>query len=208
MSPALQAKLLRALQEKEVVPVGAHQPIPVDIRVLAATNIDLKARLADGSFRRDLYYRIAGATILVPPLRERREDISGLIEHFMRAAADDLGKPVKGITAKALRLLVAAPWPGNIRQLEHEVHRLISVCPAGSAADSKLLSAEILDPEQRPLDADDFDFNAQVAALERRLIATALDRMRWNQTRAAELLGISRNGLRIKMERYGLNRDD
>jgi DNA-binding NtrC family response regulator len=124
MPHELQAKLLRALQEKEVQPVGGA-PVPVDIRVIAATNSDLHRRMEEGRFRRDLYFRVAGFALRVPPLRERREDIPALVESFMRAFARETGKGLRGITVKALRALIEYDWPGNVRELQLEVRRLV-----------------------------------------------------------------------------------
>jgi DNA-binding NtrC family response regulator len=206
MPPELQVKLLRALQEKEVQPVGGA-PAAVDIRVIAATNSDLQRRMEEGRFRRDLYFRVAGFALRVPPLRERREDIPALVEAFTRAFAREQGKPLRGITVKALRTLVSYAWPGNVRELEHEVGRLVALCPEGEAVDSTMLSPHILgggpdDPHASTVDTLDLEKN--VDALERRLISQALTQARGNRTRAAKLLGVSRNGLAIKMERLGL----
>jgi transcriptional regulator with PAS, ATPase and Fis domain len=204
MPLALQAKLLRALQEKEVQPVGGA-PVSVDIRVIAATNSDLHRRMEDGRFRRDLYFRLAGFVLRVPPLRERREDVPGLVERLMRTCARDTGRALHGVTVKALRTLVAYAWPGNVRELEHEVRRLVYLCPDGEAIDSTMISPhvraaapEVAAAEPAP---DTLDLAAQVDALEQRLIREALARAAGNRSQAARLLGISRNGLAIKMER-------
>ena len=209
MPPELQVKLLRALQEKEVQPVGGAAAA-VDIRVIAATNSDLQRRMEEGRFRRDLYFRVAGFALRVPPLRERREDIPALVESFARTFAREHGKPVRGITVKALRTLVGYAWPGNVRELQHEVGRLVALCPQGEAVDSTMVSPHILGalPEdahaEPPAPTDTLDMEKNVDALERRLISQALAQARGNRTRAARLLGISRNGLAIKMERLGL----
>lgn len=209
MSLELQAKLLRALQAREVHPLGAKAPEPIDVRIVTATNTDLQDLIAKSRFRRDLYYRVAGVTIRVPPLRARRDDIPAFVEHFMRLYAEEIDKPVRGITVKALGALAAAPWPGNIRELEHEVRRLIYLCPENEAIDSSMLSPAILSPslelELDDVDAgDDLDLEAAVAAVEKRLISAALGRTNGNRSQAAKLLGISRNGLALKMERLGL----
>jgi len=209
MPPELQVKLLRALQEKEVQPVGGAAAA-VDIRVIAATNSDLQRRMEEGRFRRDLYFRVAGFALRVPPLRERREDIPALVESFARTFAREHGKPMRGITVKALRTLVGYGWPGNVRELQHEVGRLVALCPQGEAVDSTMVSPHILGalPEdahaEQPAPTNSLDMEKNVDALERRLISQALAQARGNRTRAARLLGISRNGLAIKMERLGL----
>ncbi len=146
MSADLQAKLLRALQEKEVHPVG-RDPVSVDVRVLAATNQDLSRRIEDGSFRSDLYYRLAGYMLEIPPLRERPEDIPALVEHFLRDTAKDLGRPIRGLTVRSLRLLCAYPWPGNVRELANEVRRAVYLCPENRTVESSTLSPAIRDHE-------------------------------------------------------------
>jgi transcriptional regulator with PAS, ATPase and Fis domain len=202
----LQAKLLRALQEKEVQPVGGA-PVPVDIRIVAATNSDLHRRMEEGRFRRDLYFRVAGFAVHVPPLRERREDVPVLVESFLRAFTRETGKAVRGITVKALRALTEYAWPGNVRELEHEVRRLVYLCPEQQAIDSTMISLPVLaDPHEGGSEPapDTLELAKNVNALERRLIQEALGKAGGNRTQAAKLLGISRNGLAIKMEKLGL----
>jgi len=203
----LQAKLLRALQEKEVQPVGGS-PVPVDLRVVAATNSDLQQRIEDGRFRRDLYFRVAGAALRVPPLRERREDIATLAEAFLRAFTREAGKTVRGITVKALRRLIEYAWPGNVRELEHELRRLAQLCPEGEAIDSAMLAPQLTttpDPLAMQPPSQGLDLAGNVETLERRLIREALARAGGNRTQTAKLLGVSRNGLAIKMARLGLS---
>jgi DNA-binding NtrC family response regulator len=205
----LQAKLLRALQEKEVQPVGGA-PVSVDIRVVAATNSDLQRRMEEGRFRRDLYFRIAGFTLHVPPLRERRDDVPVLVESFMRVHARETGKGVRGITVKALRALTDYAWPGNVRELEHEVRRLVHLCPEGQAIDSTMISPHVVaDPREgaAPAALETLELAKNVSAVERRVIREALDKAGGNRTQAAKLLGISRNGLAIKMEKLSLRND-
>ena len=202
----LQAKLLRALQEKEIQPVGGA-PAAVDLRVIAATNSDLDRRMEEGRFRRDLYFRVAGFALRVPPLRERREDVPTLVEAFLRAFARESGKTLRGVTVKALRLLIGYAWPGNVRELEHEVRRLVHVCPQGEAIDSTMISPHIAAPvpgHEAAAAVVTLDLGKNLDALERRLIAEALAQAKGNRSRAARLLGVSRNGLAIKMERLGL----
>ena len=139
MSLEFQAKLLRALQEKEIQPLGGES-VSVDVRVVAATNHDLLRRVEQGLFRRDLYYRVAGGVLRVPPLRERRKDIAPLIEHFLRQAVATANREIPGVTVRALRALTAYPWPGNVRELEHEMRRLAYLCADGQAIEGTLLS--------------------------------------------------------------------
>ncbi len=209
MPLSLQAKLLRALQEGEISPLGARLPVKVNARVVAMTNTDLQARVREGKFRKDLYYRLNGYRLWVPPLRQRREDIPLMVEHFLRRFAIEVGKPLRGVSVKALRALVQAPWEGNVRELEHEVRRLVYLCQPGQTIDSSLLSPEMLHPipahDPRELDkATDLTLERQVEALERRLITIALARTKGNRSRAAKLLGISRNGLALKIDRFGM----
>jgi transcriptional regulator with PAS, ATPase and Fis domain len=207
MSLDLQAKLLRALQEKEIQPVGGA-PLAVDIRVVAATNSDPLRRMEEGRFRRDLYYRVAGYALRVPALRERKEDIPALVEGLMRTFAHEADKSLRGITLKALRALVDYPWPGNIRELQHEVRRLVYLCPDGQAIDSSMLSGHLFQsnqPEEIPLaEVGSLELDTQVQRMEASLIRQALARAGGNHTQAAKLLGISRNGLAMKMERLGI----
>ena len=205
MPLALQAKLLRALQGKEIQPVGGA-PVRIDTRVVAATNSDLDRKMEQGLFRRDLYYRVAGFVLRVPPLRERREDVPGLVQAFLGAFAREVGKPTPAITPAALRALTAHSWPGNIRELEHEVRRLVYLCPDGQAIDPGMLYENILDPPGTEASAppSSLTLEAHVDHLERRLIRTALARTGGRRAAAARLLEISRNGLSKKMERLGL----
>jgi two-component system nitrogen regulation response regulator GlnG len=204
----LQAKLLRALQAREVQPVGSA-PVPIDVRVISSTNDDLLRKIEAGRFRRDLYYRVAGYVLRVPPLRERREDLPALVESFIRRFARETGRSVHGLTARALEVLVEYPWPGNVRELEHEVRRLAYLCADGQVIESSMLSEQILAPhaeaEGAPEAADaSLSLEAHLQRVEDRLLRQALRRTGGNRTLAAKLLGISRNGLAIKMARLGI----
>ncbi|MEM1181451.1 MAG: sigma 54-interacting transcriptional regulator [Acidobacteriota bacterium] len=231
MSADLQAKLLRALQEKEVHPVG-RDPLKVDVRVLAATNQELLDRIGDGSFRADLYYRLAGYVLEIPPLRDRSEDIPPLVEHFLRQCAGELNRNIRGLTVHALRMLTNYPWPGNVRELANEVRRAVYLCPEGRTIESSLLSKTIrqhyenqpdgFETEEQPAatdagaDADGPSSSSRpfslgldslnLEELEHKAIAEALRRCDDNQVHAAKLLGISRQKLRRRMERMGLLR--
>jgi DNA-binding NtrC family response regulator len=152
MSADLQAKLLRALQEKEIHPLG-KEPVRVDVRVLGATNQDLINRIQDGSFRADLYYRLAGYVLEIPPLRERREDIPPLVEHFLRSCAKELNRSIRGLTVRALQMLVEYPWPGNVRELANEVRRAVYLCPDHRTIESSTLSRQI--QQHRPAEPQD-----------------------------------------------------
>ena len=205
--PALQAKLLRVLQEKQVQPVGCR-PQRIDVRIVAATNADLDQRMEDGVFRRDLYYRLAATTLEVPPLRACREDIAPLIEHFFRNAAREIGTAPCGVTVEALRQLTAYPWPGNVRELQHEIRRLSYLCSGGGVIGASMLSSRIAatataEPDRR--EAETLLLAPRLRRLEIRLIREALRRSGGRQIHAARLLGISRNGLADKIKRLAID---
>jgi len=207
MPVELQPKLLRTLEEKEVVPIGGCEPLPVDLRIVSATNAPIEAHLASGGIRRDLYYRLAGATIAVPPLRERPGDIPLLVQHFIEQAAHELGKRIPGVSLRTLRALMAAEWPGNVRQLEHEVRRMVHLCPNGQLLGTELLSPHfqpIAERRERNAPGSGLEIEPRLRALERDLIAQALTRTGGNRTQAAKLLGVSRYGLSLKIKRLGL----
>jgi two-component system response regulator HydG len=209
MDSALQAKLLRALQDGEAHPVGAASPVKVDVRVVAATNVDLESRVRSGDFRKDLYYRIAGCELRVPALRQRREDIPALVDHFLHKAADDSGKSVRGLSVKALADLQKSAWPGNIRQLQREIERLVATCPPGQTIESSMISPSVIAENAEELDLrvdgdSDLNLKHNLERLERRVIAHALDRSEGNQSEAARLLGVTRTGLTMKMKRLGI----
>jgi transcriptional regulator with PAS, ATPase and Fis domain len=209
----LQAKLLRALESKEVHPVGSA-PQAVDVRLVAASNADLRRAAAGGSFREDLYYRLAGCVLEVPPLRRRREDLPVLVERFVAAAAEEAGKAVRGVSWSALECLSAYPWPGNVRELQHEVRRLVHLCPAGGVVDSTLLPPRLVagaaaPPVDEAAGGPDAEASLRledhVVPLERRLVREALRRAGGNRSEAARLLGMSRNGLAYKLKTLGLD---
>ena len=209
----LQAKLLRALQEGQIRPVG-QVPRSVDVRVIAATNADLRQRSEGGAFRLDLYYRIAGFELVVPPLRERREDLPRLVGHFLQRFGAEANKPVRGVTIKALRSLGDYDWPGNVRELSHEMRRLAYVCPRNQAVDHGMLSHHVLNSESHGdpgleahahlADWQAMGLEEHVSALESELIRRALIKTGGNQTRAASLLKVSRNGIAKRMKRLGM----
>lgn len=210
MDPALQAKLLRALQEGEVHPLGAAAPVTVNVRVIAATNTNLEQRVRDGHFRKDLYYRIAGCEVHVPPLRHRREDIPSLARYFLDRAAGENHKKIRGLSVSALDALQNAAWPGNVRQLQRELTRLVVSCPPARTIESGMISPAILADEitdDTEVVFDDLDLKRHLGALERRLIERALNHAQGNHSEAARLLGVTRNGLTMKIKRLGINRD-
>ncbi len=204
MSPALQTKLLRVLQEKEFEPLGGARTVKVDIRVIAATNRDLEREVKEGRFREDLYYRLNVVPIVLPPLRERREDIPLLADHFLALFREKNGKPIKAISGKALDLLVRYDWPGNVRELENVIERAVILC-----RDEVLVPAD-LPPQIRMLSEQEGDDPPAIRSgmsldeMERALIVKTLDETGGNRTRAAEILGINRRTLQNKLRQYGL----
>jgi two-component system response regulator HupR/HoxA len=199
----LQKKFLRVLEEARVRRLGAKRAVSVDLRLVSATNRDLSDLLASGGFREDLYYRIAGVVIEVPPLRERKDDVPPLVAHFLKEQR--IGPESLRIDPAALELLVAYEWPGNVRELRNEVQRLVALETRGEVRPEHL-SARILD--YRPPDVErpvEGGLKAMVEDLERRVLRATLLRHGWNKSRSAAELGLSRLGLRKKLERYGLD---
>ena len=196
MEPALQAKLLRVLQEHEVDRVGGTRPVAIDTRVIATTNRPLRALVASGGFRRDLYYRLNVVPLTLPPLRARREDIDALIDHFCRRFANGRALTVE---AAARAYLKRQPWPGNVRELEHVIERAALLATAGviTAADVQIDEEPIAEPA-----ASGSLAGLTVHEVERRLIMETLRRTNNNRSRAAEMRGISVRTLRNKLAEY------
>ncbi len=210
-SPAFQLGLLRVLQEGEVRPLGAHFTRKVNVRIIAATNKDLKAEVEKGNFREDLYYRLSVFPIKLPPLRERREDIPDLVYHFIHKYATRMGKTIPGITDKALALLMQSDFPGNIRELENEIERMVTLADDGQTLDETLLSPRFFShvtlsetPHSTP-EPGNLNLKAALAEVERSLITRALKDSKGNILRAAEKLGISRVGLHKMLKRLQIN---
>jgi transcriptional regulator with PAS, ATPase and Fis domain len=199
VAATVQAKLLRALQEREIRRVGAERNIKINARVVAATNRDLRAAVAAGTFREDLYFRLGAFVITVPPLRDRREDIPPLVNDFLKAAAARVKKDVKAVSADAMTALMNYRWPGNVRELEHAIERAVIVANGTSIRVRELPPEISQKPRPHPSD-DSLDLQAQ----ERALIARALERFRGNRRQAAEALKISTVTLWRKMKQYGL----
>jgi two-component system, NtrC family, response regulator PilR len=209
----LQVKLLRVLQERSVRPVGATQEVPVDVRVLAATNRDIEADVAIGKFRSDLYYRLNVIRMVLPPLRERREDVPVLAERFMRRFAQEMGKDILGFTPDAVRALQAYPFPGNVRELENVIERGVALAGARAIGLGDLppeLSgvAGAPTPALLTLPQDGTRLDDVLGEVERRLILAAMERTGGVRKRAAELLGITFRSLRYRLKKQGLGDDD
>ncbi|MCM2357852.1 MAG: sigma-54 dependent transcriptional regulator [Geobacteraceae bacterium] len=200
VSQAVQAKLLRVIQERDFIPVGATRAKSVDIRIVAATNRDLEQEVKNGRFREDLYYRLNVITIHLPPLRERREDIEPLASHFLRKYARRMKKEVNGIEPGALRLLAEYHWPGNVRELENVIERAVIL------ARGERISADLLPVKPTPMDIalPRESSTASLEQLERLHIERVLRQTGFHKSRSAELLGISRKTLDRKIAEFGL----
>jgi DNA-binding NtrC family response regulator len=201
LSPALQAKLLRVLQEREVRPLGASRPEKVDVRVLSATNRDLAQRMREGVFREDLFYRLNVIEVVLPPLRDRSEDILALVEHFLSEAERRSGKQLRGLTEAASKILLQYPWPGNVRELENVIERAVAL------AEHEQIGAEDLPSQVRERRSNDVLQGALSRALtldelEREYINRVLQAEGGNKTRAAQRLGLDRKTLYRKLDEY------
>jgi two-component system, NtrC family, response regulator HupR/HoxA len=205
-SPELQVKLLRVLQEGEIMPVGASAPRRVDVRILASTNRDLQIEVAEGRFRQDLFYRLHVFSILVPPLRERRRDILPLAEHFIQQISRRMRKETGQLTPEARKALENYLWPGNVRELRNEMERLVILAPARESLGLPMLSDRIRIPLPRNHSAaGSGSLKAAVEQLEATMIREALEACRQNRSQTARLLGISRQNLLEKMRRNHLS---
>ncbi|HMC82445.1 MAG TPA: sigma-54 dependent transcriptional regulator, partial [Candidatus Polarisedimenticolia bacterium] len=207
MSPSTQAKVLRATQEQEFERVGGSRTLKVDVRLIAATNIDLRAAIAAGRFREDLYYRLNVVNIRVPPLRERREDILPLARHFVLKLGREMKRPIEGFSDKAIEILISHDWPGNVRELENTVERALLMAENGSITERDL---SIL---IRPSDGE-FAISPSLAhellnleLLEKQALVEALKRSNWVQKEAAKLLGVSSRVLNYKVHKHGITND-
>ncbi|MCF7854281.1 MAG: sigma 54-interacting transcriptional regulator [Candidatus Pacebacteria bacterium] len=204
---AMQVKLLRVLQEGEITRVGGVNPIPVDVRIIAATNRDLETALKGGHFREELYYRLKVIEITLPPLRERIEDIPDLAKFFMEECRQSFSSPVHGIGPDAIRALQRYSWPGNVRELRNVIERSMVLADASTLSVSDL-PGEIVDgPKDRGLDADSLSGNATLEDVERAYIKKVLEKCENNKQRAAKQLGISRSTLYEKLREIGTRKD-
>ena len=203
----LQVKLLRVLQENEIRPVGERRLIPIDVRVIAATLRNLEDDVVEGRFRDDLFYRLSVISIKIPPLRQRKEDIPILVEHFLKKNQERLGLPVFGIDDEAMRVLLDHDWPGNIRELENCVERAMILTESDRITVTSLPKTVRKPREASPLfniPEDQLSIKLHTRRLEEILIKKALDRTRGNRTHAAKLLEISHRTLLYKLKEYGL----
>ncbi len=190
MPLTMQVKMLRVLQDKKVRRVGGANEMPVDTRVIAATNCDLKKRVEEGAFRRDLFYRLSVIPLHIPPLRERREDIPLLAGHFIKKFCARSGKQIE-ISPEAMRVLESRRWEGNVRELEHTIERAVALASDGEQIKPEHCAEEFFEPAAAPvfgLPADGLDLQSFIGNLEKELVEQALLRMNGNQTQAAQLL--------------------
>jgi len=208
LPPSLQVKLLRAIQEEEIRPVGEAKPRQVDVRVIAATARDLAHEIAEERFREDLFYRLNVVRLEVPPLRERREDIPLLVDHFLGRFRDSLGKNVRRVSDAALELLVAYTWPGNVRELENLIERAMILTDDDVIEASALPSAVVSAPSTREGDGkepnEDLGLKRARQGFEAQIIRKALAQTGGNRTHAAKLLEISHRALLYKIKDYGI----
>ena len=212
MSVSMQVKLLRVLQERTIRPVGGTQETPIDVRVIAATNKDLRQMIADSTFREDLYYRVSVIPILVPPLRERREDVELLANHFLKKYANSAQKSILRIRPESLEALKNFEWPGNVRQLENTIERAVAMETGGELRvdldhdhpRARAAAASTNGHHAPNVSPEGMDFEKYVAEIERSLIESALQQSGGVQTRAAELLKVSYRSFRHLLKKYDI----
>ncbi len=201
MPPSLQVKLLRVLQEREAIPVGATEAIPVDVRIIAATNRDLEEEIRRGNFRSDLFYRLNVIAVNLPPLRERRDDLLLLIEALLQNLASETGTEPKALAAEALDAVMVYEWPGNVRELDNALEHAV-VLTRGNLIEAACLPERITKRRKEPLVAERSYRNPTLEVIERAYIMWVLQAEGGNKTRAAEVLGIDPSTLYRKLSRY------
>lgn len=212
MPLVLQAKLLRILQEREFERIGGHQTIKVDIRIIAATNRDLQAMVKEGTFREDLFYRLNVIHLILPPLRDRREDISLLANHFLQKFSSENQRDIIDIDPMAMSLLTAWSWPGNIRELSNVIERAV-VMNSGPIIFSEDLPPQIRQPvcnagEAKTAPVGERNLKEEIKRVEKRIIMEVLEQQEGNRTRTALMPGISRRALMYKLQEYGIDPAD
>jgi len=205
LRPELQVKLLRVLQEREMERVGGTRAVKIDVRVIAATNTNLKEAVQREAFREDLYYRLNVVQLVVPPLRERASDIPLLVEHFIRRGERELNKRIDGLSPEALAALQAYRWPGNVRELMNVIERCV-VLAEGPVIQLNDLPLDVLLPQQmtKVRAAETLPLNEATDQFERQMVLRVLERVGWNLTEAGRILNVHRNSLRVKLARWGV----
>jgi two-component system response regulator HydG len=201
MPPSLQIKLLRVLQEREVIPVGATEPIPVDVRIIAATNRDLEEEVRRGNFRADLFYRLNVIALELPALRDRKEDLLLLMDSFLQDLAQDRGGEIKALSSEAMDAVMVYDWPGNVRELQNALEHAV-VLTRSAIIEPTALPERITRRKKEPLVADRVQPNPALDVVERAYIMWVLQAEGGNKTRAAEVLGIDPSTLYRKLSRY------
>ena len=205
MAPTTQAKILRVLQEREFEPIGSPHTVKVDTRVIAATNKNLAEEIKEGRFREDLYYRLNVVNLEVPPMRERREDISLLADFFLKQYAEKNKRIIKGFTPRAMDLLMRYEWPGNVRELENVVERAVIMARGEMITPAEFPDIlQELDPEVKATYVD-LSPGRTLKDVEKDMILRTLEETEGNRTHAAKILGISRRTLQLKLKDYGIN---
>lgn len=208
MSQAIQAKFLRVLEGHPFERVGGGTPVNVDVRIVAATNRDLELAVKDGSFRRDLYFRLHVVEIIVEPLRDHPSDIPELANHFLERFVKSTGRPARGFTPQALEKLAAYDWPGNVRELQNTVERAVIFSTGEFIADHDIhlsgLGIDEVSPPEAELAANYREIS--IEKLEQEHILATLDETKWNKSKAAQILGIERSTLDRKLKRYAVSR--
>jgi transcriptional regulator with GAF, ATPase, and Fis domain len=203
----VQAKFLRVLQEREFQRLGGTRTLRADVRVLAATNRDLKAAISRGTFREDLYYRLAVFDIALPPLRERPEDIPLLVDAFLEEIGHSVGRPAAGVSEEVREKLMTYSWPGNVRELRNALERAVILCEGGLITSDHLPVGLVSAPTAQagaPPSAPPPPAVGPLQAAEREMIVRALDRAGNNKSKAARILGLTRAQLRSRIEKHGL----
>lgn len=201
LSPGIQAKLLRAIQEREIRPVGGEKPIRIDVRIISATNKDLKEEIEKDNFRKDLFYRISVIVLSLPPLRERKEDIPLLANHFLKKYNQKRKRDIRGISSTAMKILLSYHWPGNVRELENAIERAVII------EDSDVILSSSLPPNlfSPKVSKSKSDKPKTLEELEKEHILETLDRTSFHKTKAAKILGIDRKTLYKKIKKYGIS---
>jgi len=207
MSPWTQVKLLRALQDKKIRRVGGTEEIPVDVRIIAASNRDLKKSINEGNFREDLFYRLNVISFEMPPLRKRKEDIPLLVAHFLKKYCNGMGRQMKRIAPDVIDVLETYPWPGNVRELENAIERVVAIEERGTITKGSL-PKEMLQPDEKhettPAIEPGFDLNSVMDEISSGYVKQALQFSRGNLKEAANVLGVNYRSVRYLVEKHGL----
>ncbi|MFO7981740.1 MAG: sigma-54 dependent transcriptional regulator [Candidatus Aminicenantes bacterium] len=211
MSPPTQVKVLRAIQEKTIRRVGGTEEIPVDVRIISATNQDLKEKLKQGTFREDLFYRLNVITLNMPPLRERKEDIPPLVNHFLKKHCEKTGIKIKRIAPEVFSVFESYPWPGNIREVENIIERIVAI-EERETITKKSLPDELLQPHETAGEdinlGPGFDLNKVLDDLTERYIKKALEKTSGNMKKACSVLGINYRSLRYLIDKHGIKEQE